>query len=359
MLANTTDVEVSSINVSNSPDWTLHFSSVTNLHVHHLNVLNPLEPNADGIDIDASQNVLVEDCYFSVGDDALCVKSGIDYFGRRYNRSARDIVFRRNVIGTGHGITIGSETSGGVHNVTFEDITMAKTGTGIRMKSERGRGGVVSGITYRRIDMQSIGSQCVQITLNYHAGLQPTNKSATPVFKDLLLEDVRCRSAKNSFLLDGLPEQSIEGLTLHNVTMDAGKVGKEAKCDYISCDAGKAGNDTSVLLPESRPELHDHVTLEDCASACYSTSGGGGDEGMEVMVAAGIEGGNHCFCGHANALSAPTARALARPISECQVAACPMTYKSQCACTGAPATERCGAPGRLLAYNFSCGHNNA
>ena len=55
-------------------DWTLHFSSVTNLHVHHLNVLNPLEPNADGIDIDASQNVLVEDCYFSVGDDALCVK---------------------------------------------------------------------------------------------------------------------------------------------------------------------------------------------------------------------------------------------------------------------------------------------
>ena len=74
MLANTTDVEVSSINVSNSPDWTLHFSSVTNLHVHHLNVLNPLEPNADGIDIDASQNVLVEDCYFSVGDDALCVK---------------------------------------------------------------------------------------------------------------------------------------------------------------------------------------------------------------------------------------------------------------------------------------------
>ena len=43
-----------------SPDWTLHFSSSTNVHVHHLNVHNPLEPNADGIEIDSSQNVLVE-----------------------------------------------------------------------------------------------------------------------------------------------------------------------------------------------------------------------------------------------------------------------------------------------------------
>lgn len=118
--------------------------------MHHLNVTNPLEPNADGIDIDASQNVLVEDNYFSVGDDALCVKSGIDYFGRSYGRPAKDIVFRNNVIGTGHGITIGSEMSGGVQNVTFENIRMDHTGTGIRMKSMRGRGGEVKDVTYAR-----------------------------------------------------------------------------------------------------------------------------------------------------------------------------------------------------------------
>ena len=37
-----------------------------------------------GIDIDSTQNALIEDNYFNVGDDALCVKSGIDYFGRKY-----------------------------------------------------------------------------------------------------------------------------------------------------------------------------------------------------------------------------------------------------------------------------------
>lgn len=113
------------------------------------------------------------------------LRTGIDYFGRRYHRPARDIIFRRNVIGTGcarlsdtsgyksaqtfsttttkicictrlqppgfgysphshrlhasrHGITIGSETSGSVFNVTFEDIRMDRTGTG-----QYGRGGIL------------------------------------------------------------------------------------------------------------------------------------------------------------------------------------------------------------------------
>ena len=83
MFSNVSDVEVSHLHVSNSPDWTLHFSSVTRLHVHHLNVTNPLEPNADGIDIDSTQDALIEDNYFSVGDDALCVKSGMLLFCAR------------------------------------------------------------------------------------------------------------------------------------------------------------------------------------------------------------------------------------------------------------------------------------
>jgi polygalacturonase len=82
---------------------------------------------------------------------ALGVQSGIDYFGRLFGRPSANVMFRRNVIGTGHGITVGSETSGGVSNVTFEDIVMVNTGTGVRMKSQRGRGGVVQDVTYRRV----------------------------------------------------------------------------------------------------------------------------------------------------------------------------------------------------------------
>ena len=76
---NSSGVVVSDLAIRNSPDWTLHFAGVHDLHVHHVNVTNPPhEPNADGTDVDACSNVLVEDCHLAVADDALCVKSGID-----------------------------------------------------------------------------------------------------------------------------------------------------------------------------------------------------------------------------------------------------------------------------------------
>jgi hypothetical protein len=39
------------------------------------------------------------------------------------------------------------------------------------MKAQRGRGGVVSDVTYKNIHMEEIQGQCVQVTLNYHADL--------------------------------------------------------------------------------------------------------------------------------------------------------------------------------------------
>jgi hypothetical protein len=81
------------------------------------------------------------------------------------------------------------------------------------MKSERGRGGVVENVTYRNIHMADIQGQCVQVTLNYHAGLAPTNATGTPKFRNILLENVHCERGKQSYDIDGLPEQAIENLT--------------------------------------------------------------------------------------------------------------------------------------------------
>ena len=96
--------------------------------------------------------------------------------------------------------------------------------------------------------------------------------------------------------------------------------------DCPSCSAGP-------VLPVYQPQLHDKVTLPACASACHGLS----------YAVAGIDGGNHCWCGNASDLSSAGAKARARPAGECQVSSC-----------HADPSEKCGGTGRLLAYSFVC-----
>ena len=97
------------------------------------------------------------------------------------------------------------------------------------------------------------------------------------------------------------------------------------------------------LLPVYRAELHDHVSLENCAAGCHASK----------MGVAGIDGGNHCHCGPLSALSGPVAKAETRPLAECSPKNCPMQPRDGCSCSG-KTTERCGAPDRQLVYNFTC-----
>ena len=246
MLANVKDVAVKDISVKNSPDWTLHFASVTNLHVNNVHVHNPQgAPNSDGIDLDCVQNAVIENSFFDVGDDALCVKSGIDYFGRKYGRPSKNIIFRNISVGNGHGISIGSESSGGVYNITFEDIRMSGTNRGPRIKSERGRGGTVSDITYRNISAKNLEAM-ISLTLNYASGLKPTNESATPRLKNILIENCQFIGGNNGGEFNGLNESHIQNVTLRDVDFNGGKV-SFSTCSYV--DSGKCEGSTNACPP--------------------------------------------------------------------------------------------------------------
>ena len=263
MIVRSSRVEMSGLTVKDSPNWTLHFAMVTGLAVHHNTVLNPSSaPNADGIDLDCVQEAVVEHNYFDVGDDALCVKSGIDWLGRTFGRPSKDIIFRHNVIGHGHGITIGSEMSAGVSNVTFENITMTDTACGPRMKSQRGRGGTVDGILYKDITAANVG-EMLQMTLDYHPGIPPTNATATPRFQNVRFvnvhflettttttagqegeegEEGRTAGGKggNAGEFRGLPESPLVNVSLVNVTFGSDGQAKFTACEYVTngtCDA--------------------------------------------------------------------------------------------------------------------------
>ena len=123
------------------------------------------------------------------------------------------------------GFTIGSEMSGGVRNFIVRNCTFMGTDIGLRFKSTRGRGGVVEKIYISDIRMENIPGDAINFNLYYEnkspldetGGAEtkfPPVTEATPAFKDIHIENVICRGARNAIVLQGLPEMPLDNITL-------------------------------------------------------------------------------------------------------------------------------------------------
>jgi polygalacturonase len=222
----------------NSPAWNIHPLLCEDLVIRHITVLNPwYSQNGDGLDLDSCRRVAVYRCHFDVGDDAICIKSGKDEYGRRRGRPTEDVVIVDNVVYHGHGgFTVGSEMSGGVRNILVERCTFLGTDVGLRFKTTRGRGGVVEKIWIRDIQMTDIPTDAIGFNM-YYGGEAPAEapdgsaeprpsmpvNEGTPQFRDIVLSRILCRGAGRAVMLEGLPEMAIRGIVLEDVRMTAQK----------------------------------------------------------------------------------------------------------------------------------------
>lgn len=161
------DVELHHLVLKRSGFWTVHVCFSSQVTVDGIVIRENLGPSSDGIDIDSSCDVLVQNCDVDCNDDALCLKAGRDADGLRVNRPTERIVIRDSIVRTGHGLfTIGSETSGGVRDVEVYNLKAFGTWLGFSFKSARTRGGVVERITIRDIEMIGV-PRPFRFTLNW------------------------------------------------------------------------------------------------------------------------------------------------------------------------------------------------
>uniref|UniRef100_A0A914W8P7 Glycoside hydrolase family 28 n=1 Tax=Plectus sambesii TaxID=2011161 RepID=A0A914W8P7_9BILA len=119
MLAQTNNINIHNITLKDSPILNTHLHGCTNVHMSHITVLAPWDsPNTDGFDIDCSVNVLLEDSFYSGGDDAIAIGCGDSRA-----TSSENVLIRNMTVERSHGLSIGSGTLGGVRNITFDHIT--------------------------------------------------------------------------------------------------------------------------------------------------------------------------------------------------------------------------------------------
>jgi len=214
------NVLIEGISLNGGPFWTIQCVYCENVMVRGVSVCNR-GPNNDGINADSCRNVLVEYCTLDTGDDCVCLKSGINEDGWRVGRPTENVVVRYCRTRHGHGgVVIGSDTSGGVRNVLAHDCLFEGTDIGVRMKSARGRGGLVENVWVRNVTMSDISRAAISINTFYKAWAV-TEGGKAPVFRGLRIQDVTCKGAGTAVEITGLPEQPIERLTLERVTISA------------------------------------------------------------------------------------------------------------------------------------------
>lgn len=216
----------------NSPFWNTHLVYCDNVCVNKVTFKNPSDaPNTDGMNLDSCQNVRVSNCYFDVGDDCLCLKSGIDKDGRRVGKPTENVTITNCTMLRGHGgVVIGSEMAGCVRNVTISNCIFLGTDRGIRMKSRRGRGGIVEDICVDNILMKDV---LCPFTMNlfYRCGAKPEDAAflpefqpvteETPIFRNISLSNIQAKDVRAAAgFLYGLPEMPVQDIRLSNVSIE-------------------------------------------------------------------------------------------------------------------------------------------
>lgn len=215
------DVLIENVTLKNGPMWTIHPVYCSNMVVRGIKV-KTTGPNNDGINPDSSSNIVIEDSYFSTGDDCVVLKAGLNEDGWRVGRPTENIIIRRVFAHKGHGgIVIGSEMSGGVRNVYATDNRFDGTDRGFRMKSMRGRGGIVEHIWFEGNRMRNMGKQAVHINQFYESSTVMPATTVPPVFRNITIRDIDCDGAPVGIEVLGLPELPVNAVTLENIRLRA------------------------------------------------------------------------------------------------------------------------------------------
>lgn len=220
----------------NSPSWNLHPLMCDHLTLKNLTVKNPwYSQNGDGVDLESSRNVVIYNCNFDVGDDAICIKSGKNEDGRKRGIPTENVIVKSCIVYHAHGgFVIGSEMSGGVKNMHVSNCTFIGTDVGLRFKSTRGRGGVVENIYISNINMIDIPTEAIRFNLYYEGGSpipepddtlrsQPGAPSyeqineGTPEFRNIHVKNTRCIGAETAIKMVGLPEMKLNNFTFENI----------------------------------------------------------------------------------------------------------------------------------------------
>jgi len=197
------------IALKNSPNFHVALYQVDGFTAWGVRIDTPADArNTDGIDPGSSRNVTITRSFIRTGDDNVAIKAGSA--GPSENISVID-----NHFYSGHGMSIGSETNGGVRRVLVEDLTMDGTTSGLRIKSDVSRGGRVSDVRYVNVCLRNVKAP-IDVASDYSKG---ASGLLIPAYEDILFENVHSLTG-GRVIIKGHDAEFPVKATFRNVQID-------------------------------------------------------------------------------------------------------------------------------------------
>jgi polygalacturonase len=218
------------ITLRNSPNFHVGVNETDGFTAWGVRIMTPKTArNTDGIDPGSSRNVTITHCFIHTGDDNVAIKSS------KAGPSSNISILHSHFY-TGHGMSIGSGTSGGVDHILVDDLTIDGADNGIRIKSDSSRGGLVHDVLYSNVCIRDVKNPLVFTPL-----YTTFTGDQLPVYRDISLQNVHVLTA-GSYVFQGLDSEHKLGLKLDSVFADEQQQSKMLVKDAEIVIGSKRGN---------------------------------------------------------------------------------------------------------------------
>jgi polygalacturonase len=244
LIHNAKDSGLENVRLRNSAFWTVHICYSSSISVDGVDIYNPVlskgkkAASSDGIDVDSSKDVFITNCSIACDDDCIAIKSGRGSDGLRVNIPADNVVIENCFFGTGHGgVSIGTETAGGIKNVLVKSNKSNGNDMPIKFKPRPGRGGIVENIVHTDWEIKN-ASIVIDYAYREVSGedyidewqkIKVSFAQATPKYKNITIRNVKATDAATAISFTAWPMAHAENIIFENVFIEA-KSGGNFQC---------------------------------------------------------------------------------------------------------------------------------
>ena len=237
-------VRIEDVRIEDSPFWTIHLYQSEDVTIRRIDVCAH-GFNNDGVDIEMTRNVLIEDSTFDQGDDGLVFKSGRNRDAWRVGRPTENVEARNCRFKTvGSLIGVGSELSGGVRNVYVHNCTVEAACNLFYVKTNYRRGGFVENICMENVHCDLAAQVfAVDTDVLYQWRKLPDYETRLTPITGLYMKNVTCDRSRTGVNINGdarLPVRNVrlEGVRIGRVQDFPSRVQYAENIDLagLSCD---------------------------------------------------------------------------------------------------------------------------